>query len=65
MVTGVSTSSVVVRRKVKVSEWKNQEGFLEDAALSKDLEEMEDMPLAQRGRPGGGQSIGKGSEVGK
>lgn len=34
---------------------------MEEAALTKDFEEMEDMPLAEKGRPSGGQSIGKGS----
>lgn len=51
MVIGVSTSSVMFQREVKLSGWKNWEGFLEEAALTKDFEEMEDMPLAGKRRP--------------
>ena len=41
--------------KVKLSGWKNQEGCLEEAASVRDLEGMEDVSLAKKGRPGGGQ----------
>ena len=45
--------------------WLNQDGFLEEAALTMDLGRVEDTPLAEKGRPGEGHSIGKGREVGK
>ena len=49
----------------EASGWRNQDGFLEEAALTMDLERVEDTPLAEKGRPGKGRSIGKGREVGK
>ena len=49
----------------EVSGWRNQDGCLEEAALTMDLGRVEDTPLAEKGRPGEGHSIGKGREVGK
>ena len=49
----------------ELSGWRNQDGFLEEAALTMDLERVKDMPLAEKGKPGGGHSIGKGRGVGK
>ena len=46
-----------------MSGWRNQDGFLEEAALTMDLERVEDTPLAEKGRPGEGHSIGQGREV--
>ena len=56
-------SSVVAHREL--SGWRNQDGFLEEAALTMDLERVKDMPLAEKGKPGGGHSIGKSRGVGK
>lgn len=47
---------MVAQRKVIL--WSSREGFLEEVALTRDFEGMEFMPLAKKGRPGRGYSIG-------
>lgn len=47
------------QREVKLSGWKDQEGFLEEAASARDLEGMEAVALAEKRSQGEG-SRGRG-----